>query len=137
MKEIKGAADFEALRQAGVRDGVLEVVAKTLSDLLDAYDALDAEWDPDVEGYIVLLEPGDDIENMPEVGLHPHYRGLVGIPKEYAERYGEQRVTLVVCVPGNSWAWSYLLPWEVTIPQELAYELADLDHAAKARASEG
>jgi hypothetical protein len=135
MREIKGSADVEALLESGVRPALVAVVAKTLDDLLAAYADLDAEWDPDSEGYIVLLEPGDNIEDLPEVGLHPRHRGLVGIPKEYAQRYDDAKAVLVVSVPSNSWAWSFVLPFECAIPQELAYELADLDHAAKSAAA--
>ncbi|MBO8142011.1 MAG: hypothetical protein H0Z37_07525 [Firmicutes bacterium] len=52
--------------------------------LRDPNDA--TPFDPYDHGYIVLLEPGDNVRDRREVGLHRMDEGLLGSLAEYVER---------------------------------------------------
>jgi len=47
-----------------------------------AYRQVSARWDADKFGYFCLIEPGDDVRDMANVGLSPEDRGLICAIKE-------------------------------------------------------
>lgn len=119
MKEIKTDEDVAALRAEGVRSELAELAARKLQYIKDAFALLDATYDPDADGFIVLLEGDDDFAAVTGLASGAEVRGLA----EHTERHEEGAWEIVTC-PSNSWAWTFLVPDEVLLPTGVAAELA-------------
>lgn len=91
MRTIKTQDDIHALKQAQAQAlplSLLDFLEDELHQLERILDDLDVERPLDLmqHGYIVLLEPGDNLRDLREVGLGWVDRGLLGSMPEYVER---------------------------------------------------
>jgi hypothetical protein len=120
VKEIKTDEDVDSLKASGVRIELADLVARKLQDLRDAYAMLDAVYDPDFDGPLVLLSPGDD--PVAVTGLSPITR--VATMAEHVERHDSAGAWEVILVASNSYAVTYIVPDELPVPGDLAIELA-------------
>jgi len=46
-----------------------------------------------LEGFLLLLEEGDNLRDMSHFGLNPEDDGLLGVPLEYVEKYELESIT--------------------------------------------
>ena len=54
-------------------------------------------------GIIVFLEPGDNVEDLPEIGLNPEEKGLLGtIPEFINEQQLEDCTLITACILCNN-----------------------------------
>ena len=89
MRTIKTEEDLQVLERAQVLPQPLFAyltrefhrLQQALSDPDD-----DAPFDLYDHGYMVLLEPGDNVRDLREVGLNRVDRGLLGAMPEYVDR---------------------------------------------------
>src|SRR5690606_24934418 len=89
MRTIKTEEDLQVLERAQVLPQPLFAYLtrefhRLQQALSDADD--DAPFDLYDHGYMVLLEPGDNVRDLREVGLHRMHEGLLGSLAEYVER---------------------------------------------------
>lgn len=90
MKEIKTLADLGRVKKddnlSGEYLGYIEeyfhLLVESLSDGIPPED-----FSLEKHGYIVILEAGDDLRDLEEIGLNPAARGLLGSHPEFIERY--------------------------------------------------
>lgn len=87
MRIIKTQQDFDVLRHAGATPAVLldqvEDYFQQLRDELEDEDR--SEFRLGRSGYIVILEAGDNVRNLVNVGLSREDGGLLGSCPEYVE----------------------------------------------------
>ena len=74
--------------------------------MLDEYEKLGAEYDPDAEGEFVLLEQGEEVREIEDPRC-PALREMVLEVVEYDE---ESQCFLAVYIPSDSWALSVFVP---------------------------
>ncbi|QHW32239.1 hypothetical protein GZH47_16470 [Paenibacillus rhizovicinus] len=86
MKIIKTQHDLVVLRQGGA---LLTVLLDLIDDyfllLRDELEEEDSEFRLDGHGYIVVLEVGDNVRDLDNVGLNRENGGLLGSYPEYVE----------------------------------------------------
>lgn len=88
MRTIKTRQDLKALEEA---NALPESLLKYFQDEFQMFQEalcglVDQTFDLYVHGYIVLLEPGDNVRDLREVGLNWVDRGLLGSLPEYVHR---------------------------------------------------
>lgn len=101
-------------------NGALAVIERRFREMLAAYEDLGCDYDPDDDGFFVLLEPGEATE--PLVALELPDRRLVDLTLEavhhhahhadhedHAPHGGPGLFECVYC-PSNSWAMSIFVP---------------------------
>ncbi|MGI6558077.1 MAG: hypothetical protein ACOX20_03670 [Limnochordia bacterium] len=89
MRTIKTKEDLQVLERARVLpQPVFNYLSQQFHQLEEAlHDPNDVSpFDLYDHGYIVLLEPGDNVRDLREVGLHCMHEGLLGSLAEYVER---------------------------------------------------
>src|SRR5690625_4110598 len=90
MRTIKTAQDLKALEHAdAIPDALLKYFQNEFQLFREALDGLvDQTFDLYPHGYIVLLEPGDNVRDLREVGLNwPRMdNGLLSSMPEYVHR---------------------------------------------------
>ncbi|MGI6558066.1 MAG: hypothetical protein ACOX20_03615 [Limnochordia bacterium] len=89
MRTIKTENDIHALKKAAVlTPSLLDFLEVELQKLIEAFGDLEIERPLDLMeyGYIVLLEPGDNVRDLREVGLDWVDQGLLGSLPEFVER---------------------------------------------------
>jgi len=106
MRIIKTMKDIELLKKASnVKTEILEEIKSHFSNLyynlgegviLDEFSLVDS-------GNIVLLETGDNIADLQEIGLNPEDNGLVGSIPEFVEEEKLKSCTLITsCILCNN-----------------------------------
>lgn len=86
MRTIKTKEDLQVLERARVLpQPVFNYLSQQFHQLEEAlHDPNDVSpFDLYDHGYIVLLEPGDNVRDLREVGLHCMHEGLLGSLAEY------------------------------------------------------
>lgn len=88
MRTIKTRQDLKALEEANaLPESLLKYFQDEFQMFQEALSGLvDQTFDLYVHGYIVLLEPGDNVRDLREVGLNWVDRGLLGSLPEYVHR---------------------------------------------------
>jgi hypothetical protein len=120
VREIKTKEDVAAMVLCGVRPELAALAKQKLQDIESAFNLLGATYDPDVDGFVLLLEHGDDIAAITDFATASAVRGLA----EHVEHHdGANAWEAIVCT-SNSWAWTYILPDELPLPEDVAAELA-------------
>ncbi len=88
MIKLKTLADFRRHRQAGSLPPEflehLETIFHELHESLGEDHSIE-NFSLDEHGYIVVLEKGDDLTDLQEVGLNPEDKGLLGTWPEFVE----------------------------------------------------
>lgn len=120
MKEIKTKEDVAAMALCGVRQELAALVAQKLQDIQSAFDLLGEPYDPDADGFVLLLEQGDDVAAITDFATASAVRGLA----EHVEHHDEANAWEAIVCTSNSWAWTYILPDELPLPADVAAELA-------------
>lgn len=88
MRTIKTEQDLKDLERANaLPEALLTYFRKEFRMFQEALNGLvDQTFDLYEHGYIVLLEPGDNVRDLREVGLNWVDRGLLGSLPEYVHR---------------------------------------------------
>lgn len=88
MRTIKTEQDLKTLEEAdALPESLLKYFQNEFQMFREALSALvDQTFDLYEHGYIVLLEPGDNVRDLREVGLNWVDRGLLGSLPEYVHR---------------------------------------------------
>lgn len=86
MKAIRTAADLRSVSNSLPKPYIQRLVAdfSMLQRALADGESLD-EFSLQDHGYLVILENGDDVRDLSEVGLNPEDEGLLGSMPEYVE----------------------------------------------------
>ena len=86
MHIIKTFMDIKRLENNNVLPAALIKILRQDLDL-EIYNMqqLGYFYDPDNDGYAVILEPGDNIHELSNVGLNPNDNGLLGTTPELME----------------------------------------------------
>ncbi len=85
MRIIKSLLDIECLRLAqALPNDYLNQLAEEFNNTVEAYGGL-AEWNPDLFGYLVVVEKGDNLRDLSVVGLNPGDQGLLGTYPEFVD----------------------------------------------------
>lgn len=106
MRIIKMLKDIKLLREASeVKDSILEEMEDQFNHI---YENLGEELPIEEfslrdSGIIVLLESGDNITDLEEVGLSPDDRGLIGAVPEWVDEQVLSDCKLInACIPCNN-----------------------------------
>ncbi|BFH59470.1 hypothetical protein [Paenibacillus azoreducens] len=85
MRIIKRQQDLVILRRVGALPAALldQGYLFQLRDELE--DEIESEFCLGSHGYIVVLETGDNVRNLSNVGLNPEDGGILGSHPEYVE----------------------------------------------------
>ena len=106
MRIIKTMKDVELIKEASaVRKEILQEIEEHFKHIyknlgeeitLEEFSLVDS-------GIIVLLEPGDNIEDLAEIGLNPGDKGLIGAIPEWVEEHKLDDCTLITaCILCNN-----------------------------------
>jgi hypothetical protein len=136
VKHIKSYNDIKDLVGSGCDRKLAELLCDRMSAVQSAYRQAGASWDADEFGYFCLLELGDDVMDMREVGLNPEDRGLVGAIKEIVFWHPEARCWEAVVLYGGDFGMTYFCPDEPWLDPELRAVLAS-EAALEAEAPTG
>ncbi len=120
MKEIKSKEDVAAMVLCGVRPELAALATQKLQDTQSAFDLLGEPYDPDADGFVLLLEQGDDVAAITDLATASAVRGLA----EHVEHHDDANAWEAIVCTSNSWAWTYILPDELPLPDGVAAELA-------------
>ena len=63
MKEFRSIEDVERFEASGESVRAAAVVGRVVRTFVAALAEYDADWDPDAEGFTVLLEEGDSLDD--------------------------------------------------------------------------
>lgn len=120
MRFIKTTEDISLLRQAGALSHVLlnEIERQLTTVYENVNDGADIEeFSLRDIGPIVVLEPGDNVRDLEEIGLNPEDGGLLGAAPEWVElmeREGQKFYSMVI-VLNNEYAINIYCPPYATL----------------------
>lgn len=106
MRIIKTIKDIELLKKASTVDK--QVLYEIEKDFRDIYYNLEAgvileEFSLVDTGIIILLEPGDNVSDLGEIGLDPEENGLLGAIPEFIDEQQLVNCTLITaCILCNN-----------------------------------
>lgn len=89
MRVIRSRIDLECLRAAGALPGAyVGLVERDFERALGGTEpgGGPGAYDPDENGFFVVLEPGDNVRDLGVVGLNPGDGGLLGCWPEFVDR---------------------------------------------------
>ena len=98
MRVIKTFEDLELLENTGVlNEDYLQWIKDYFLQLFEALgrngetlDQFRLGW---LEGFVLVLEEGDNLRDLSLFGLNPEDDGLLGAPLEYVEKYELESIT--------------------------------------------
>lgn len=106
MRIIKKIEDIELLWVASVvKDEVLQKIEDQFKNIYnDLGDGIPIEeFSLTTSGIIVLLEAGDNVKDLSEIGLNPEEDGLLGATPEWVEEQELEECTLIyICILCNN-----------------------------------
>lgn len=117
MIVIKSPQEIPALQASGAAPDLVELAERRLREITAAYAECGATFDPEEHGPIAVLEAGDDVRNLSEIGLNPDDRGLVGALKEVVTRHPVAYEAIVLY--SNDYGVAFLCPDEPWLDPEL------------------
>ncbi len=87
MRIFKTQQDFDVLRHAGVLPAALLVQVEDYFKqlMIELEDEAEGEFRLGMNGYIVVLEAGDNVRDLGNIGLNRENGGLLGSFPEYVE----------------------------------------------------
>ncbi|TYO95505.1 hypothetical protein [Desulfallas thermosapovorans] len=117
MRVIKTMADISLLRKAGaLNPELIDEVEKQLKEVFQNLGGDDlGNFSLKDVGPIVVLEAGDNVRDLAEIGLNPKDGGLLGAPPEWADtlEIGGEKTHVMVVVINNEYALSVFCPANV------------------------
>lgn len=95
MRTIQTQQDLTSLSSSTLNPPVLSLIERYFSQLKEMHgDTEDTLFSLQKHGYIVILEPGDNLYDLSIVGLNPEDAGLLGSSPEYVEAINLNGLTL-------------------------------------------
>lgn len=119
MKHIKTYGDIKARVGQGADRRLMELLCTRMSGVESAYRQAEAIWSADEYGYFCLVEPGDDVTDMSDVGLNPEDRGLIGAIKEIVFWHPDARCWEAVVLYGGDYGMTFFCPDEPWLHPDL------------------
>lgn len=123
MIVIKELDDIHALRAEGQPPHLVGLADRRFRELTAAYADCGATFDPEEHGPIVIIERGDDVRDLSEIGLNPEDGGLLGAIKEAVIHH--QGAYEVLVLYSNDYGVIFLCPDELWLDAELRAILDD------------
>ena len=111
MKHIKTYEDIRTIIDGGDRR-LVELICDRMSAVQSAFRQAGSSWNADEFGYFCIIEPGDDVRDMRDVGLNPEDQGLVGAIKEVVLWHPESRCWEAVVLFGGDYGMTFFCPDE-------------------------
>lgn len=134
MRVVKTMRDIEVLKSSGALPGAylchIEGYFRDLAECLGGEGQDVGTFDLEEHGYLVLLEPGDDLRGgLVSVGMHPEHEGLLGAPLEFSERIDLEGMSVyrIGVMYDNDYVMVFYAPaggWPVDISEWLEESLA-------------
>ena len=103
MISFKSVTD---LNQLSPQDPAYEVIKEQIHYLIEAYDPPDRTYDPEADGWIVLIEEGDVDRQLNEIW--PDGYKLVDVPWEGATMNGD--FINAIFLANNDFGISFIIP---------------------------
>lgn len=95
MRTIQTQQDLTSLYSSSLTPPLLSHIERYFSQLKEMHgDTEDTLFTLQKQGYIVILEPGDNLYDLSIVGLNPEDAGLLGRRPEYVEAIDLNGLTL-------------------------------------------
>ncbi|MNX73138.1 hypothetical protein D3C86_1045240 [compost metagenome] len=110
MKHIKTFDDIRTLVGQGVERSLAELLCERMGAVQSAFRHAGAAWSAEEYGYFCLVEEGDDVRDMRDVGLNPEDRGLIGAIKEVVLWHPESRCWEAVALYGGDYGMTFFIP---------------------------
>lgn len=110
MKAIKSREDIKALQKVGYPEHYIAFIDDYYSRLISVYGA---DYKPDEEGYIIMLEEGDPITDKQFLETKLCLRGgedLVSVIKEFVDHDIKEEIFTILVVYSSDFAMSYMVP---------------------------
>ena len=109
MRHIKTYQDIRTIIDGGDRR-LVELLCDRMSAVQSAFRQAGATWNADEFGYFCLVEEGDDVRDMRDVGLNPEDLGLVGAIKEVVLWHPGSRCWEAVVLYGGDYGMTFFIP---------------------------
>ena len=126
MLEFKSYGDIQRACEAGnAEPALLDLLQRRLSEVVAAFKEAEWDWDPEENGHFVVIEAGDDIRGLQEVGLNPEDNGLLGAIWEATFWHDGAGAWEVLVLYGNDTGMTFFVPDTPWVDPELRRMLAE------------